>query len=564
VLQTQFEAGLLVNLVLALGAGLAGSLIALRLRQSVILGYIVAGIAIGPFTPGLVGDLATVQALAEIGIIFLMFAIGVQVSLSQLARVGRIAAFGGLAQVAVLVGLGYLVGIWLGWPPLEALFFGAVVSNSSSTVISKMLGEQGEVDSEHGRTALAWSSIQDLTTVLFIVLVSALGTGGDFDLVELAWAVGMALLFLLLLVPIGLRALPFLFDRVAAFRSREVFILTVTAVALGTAYIASLFGISLALGAFIAGVVVSESDLSHQILGEIAPLRDLFAGLFFVSVGMLVNPFFVAGAWPLVLAALVLIVLVKGAVAALLTFAGRRSVRTALLVGVALGQSAEFSFLLASLGLALGAITADTFSLLLAAAAVSIVLAPNLYAVASGRARWLEERLLPLGWEDPEQEGAARRQLRGHVVICGYGRVGSTIGAALNQLNFPFVVIDEDPRKVRRLRTQGQMAFLGNAARPNLLERADIERARVLVVAMPDPLAARQIVDYAKQRNPRIDIVVRTHSGREREALQQQGVDEAVLGELELALEMTRHTIRRFGLSSTEAQAIISGLRRRG
>ncbi len=281
---------LLVTLVFALGTALIGVVLATRLRQSVVLGYILAGIAIGPFTPGFVGDLATVQALADLGIIFLMFAIGVQLSLRDLLRLGLIATLGGLLQVVLTIGLGYLAGVALGWRPLEALFFGAVISNSSSTVLSKTLGEQGEIESEHGQIGFAWSSVQDLGTIVLVVLLSALAGGGDTLLADLGWAVGRAVLFLALVASLGSWALPWIFDRVAALRNREIFILVTAAVALGMAYASSFFGLSLALGAFVAGVVVGESDLSHQILGEIMPLRDLFAALFFVSVGMLVNP----------------------------------------------------------------------------------------------------------------------------------------------------------------------------------------------------------------------------------------------------------------------------------
>lgn len=381
------EQGLLVNLILALAAGLLGAMVAVRLRQSVMLGYIAAGIAIGPFTPGLVGDLATVQALAQIGIIFLLFAIGVQFSLRDLFRVGKVALAGAVGQVLAVIGLGYLLGLALGWPPLSALFLGAVASNSSSTVLGKVLGERGEVDSLPGRVALAWSSLQDLGTVLLIVVLSALASEVGWQPLDLAWALGKAGLFLLLLIPLGLRVFPALFDKVAELRNREVFLITVTAVALGTAYVASLFGISLALGAFIAGIAVSESDLSYHIVGEIAPLRDIFAGLFFVSIGMLVDPAAIAANVVPVVLALFLIIVVKGALSALITLAGRYSLRTALLTGAILAQSAEFSFLLARLGSDLGVLSASAFAIVLAATAISVVTAPYCYDAAQALGR---------------------------------------------------------------------------------------------------------------------------------------------------------------------------------
>lgn len=554
---------LLASLVLAVVAAIVGAFVAVRLGQSVILGYILAGIVIGPFSPGFVGDVATVQALADIGIVFLMFSIGVQLSFNELLRVGRVAILGGNAQVLLLIVLGYLTGILLGLRPLEALFLGAVVSNSSSTVLTKALSERGEQDSLHGRISLAWSSVQDLGTVVLVVVLSAMAQGNERIWSDLLWSVARAGLFLAVVGPAGTIAFPWLFERVAALRNRELFVLTVAALALGTAYGSTFFGLSLALGAFVAGVVVGESDLSLQILGEVMPLRDVFAGLFFVSVGMLVDPSFVAMNLGLVLPVLGLIVVAKGAISAAVTRLFGYSPRTSLLTGVTLAQSAEFSFLLARLGTEVGAVTDSVYSLMLAGVAASMVLSPILHQVAAPITRWLQRRLppIPLAMHVPLDHRHVGG-LRGHAVICGYGRVGRIIARALRQRGFPFLVIEEDQRVARRLRARGVQVLLGNAANPLLLGQVGLGRARVLVIAMPDVLAARQITEYARHANPNLDIVVRTHSWAERSFLLRRGVGEAVMGELELALEMTRHTLRRFGLSTIEAQAVVQGLRR--
>ena len=558
------ENALLINLVLALAAAGIGAAIAVRLGQSAILGYILAGLAIGPFTPGFVGDIFAVQSLAEIGIILLMFAIGVQLSFRDLLAVGRVAIIGGTAQVGAMIAIGYLVGTALGWPWIQSLFFGAVISNSSSTVLTKVLDERGELGSEHGRISLAWSSIQDLGTVVLVVVLGALATGDGDVWPRLLMAIGMAALFIILLVPLGTVAFRWLFERVAELKNREVFILTVAAVALGAAYVSSLFGLSLALGAFIAGIVVGESDLSYHILGEITPLRDVFVGLFFVSVGMLVNPVLVFENLPVVLLALALIVLAKGVISAAIVALSGYPVRTVVLTGATLGQSAEFSFLLASLGAGLGAIVPAAFSLILAAVVLSIVLAPSLQGLGERLSSWLERRLPePSLARAPEAGLGVEEELRGHAVICGYGRVGSVIGSALAKRGFRFVAIDGDVRRVRALRAGGIRALLGDAGNPVLLDRAGVSRARVLVVALPDFLAARRVVTYAKQSNAKLNIVVRTHSGSEFESMQEAGVREAVNGELELALEMTRHTLSRFGIGLIETQAIIQGLRER-
>lgn len=550
---------LLVNLVVALLAALVGAIAAVRLGQSVILGYILAGVAIGPSTPGFVGDITTVQALAEIGIILVMFAIGVQFSLRDLLAAGKVATLGSTAQVLLSIGLGYLVGRLLGWEPLESLFFGAVISNSSSTVLSKVLGERGEIDAPHGRVALAWSTVQDLGTVILIVVLSALSTDGNALLPGLAWEVGKAALFLALLVPFGLRTLPWLFAQVANLRNREIFVLTVAGVALGLAYGASFFGLSLALGAFVAGIVVGESDLSHQILGDILPLRDIFAGLFFVSVGMLVDPWFVLRNLPLLLVTLVLIVLAKGALVTLLSALLGTSARTAVLTGAILAQSAEFSFLLASVGAELGAVSPTVFSLMLAGAAASIVLLPGVYRVSLPLAAWLQSR--SPATPSVEVHGApSEPELQGHAVICGYGRVGQVIGSAL-QSRSSFIVIEEDPRRVLQLRDQGVSVIQGNAAIPAVLERAELARAQALIVAIPDPVAVRQIVDYARQHHPPLPVIARTHSEDERRFLLGRGAEEVVLGEHELALEMAHHALALVNVNAAEAQGVIHQLR---
>jgi len=555
------DADFLVNLTIALAAAFVGATIAARLGQSTILGYIVGGIIIGPNTPGGGGDLLAVEALADIGVILLMFAIGVQLSVRDLMRIGRIALLGGSTQVLLTIGLGFAVGIALGWTWLQALFFGAVISNSSSTVLSKILGERGETGTVHGRIGLGWSTVQDLSTIIMVVLFTALAEGeGLFP--DLLWATGLATIFMVLLVPVGSRILPYLFERVAALQNREAFILTVATVALGTAYVSSLFGLSLALGAFVAGVVVSESDLSHQILGEVEPLRDIFAGLFFVSIGMLVDPMFVISNLGLVGLALVLIVVAKGVIISIISMMFRYPARQSLLIGVGLAQSAEFSFILARLGADLGVLTSEIFSLLLAGAALSIVVSPALHNLALPVGSWIENRALArspyarLPKADEEEE-----PLRNHTIICGYGRVGSIIGEALTRRGFPMIIIDQDHEIIGKLRDQGKHALLGTADNRVLLDLVGLERARVLVVAVPDPLTARRVVDRARQINPRLSIVVRVHDEVESARLVSLGANESVVGELELALEMTRFTLRRYGVSSAEVQATIQGFR---
>ena len=304
--------GFFVHLVTALGAALVGAAIALRLRQPLTLGYIFAGVAIGPFTPGVMGDTAAITELADVGIVFLMFVVGAQLSLRELARVGKVAVAGAVAQVVVTIGLGYLAGRALGWGHLPSYAFGAVVSNSSSTVLGKILSDRGELDTRHAQLSLAWSSVQDIATV---VLVAAM-TFASPHAHTVGPLLGKAALFFLVGVPLAFWGLPRVLRRASASRSREFFSLAVVTLALATAGGAAALGVSLALGAFLAGVVVGESDLAHRVLGDATPIRDVFSGIFFVSIGMLLDPRFLVDAWPLVLLTVALIVPVKGAVTA--------------------------------------------------------------------------------------------------------------------------------------------------------------------------------------------------------------------------------------------------------
>jgi CPA2 family monovalent cation:H+ antiporter-2 len=373
--------------------------------------------------------------------------------------------------------------------------------------------------------------------------------------------VGAALLFLVAATVIGALLVPRYVDLLASFRSREVFVIGIVGIALGVAYLGTFFGISLALGAFLAGILVSESDLSHRVVAEATPFRDLFAGLFFVSVGMLVDPMFVVQELPLVLIGVALILPVKGVIVALVALAFRYPVRTSLLTAVLLAQSAEFSFLLARTGADLEVISQSGFSLMIASAAISIALAPTLRRRAEPlvvRAdRWVGRRL-----PRPAVAGAPERSRR-VAVICGYGRVGRLIAGALDRRGFEAIVIEPDRAAADEARRAGHNVIAAPAEEPSVLEAARLEHATVLVVAIPDPIVARVIVESAREANPRLPIVARTHSTTERAALERLGASEVILGEVELGLEMARYVLSRFGVSARELDMIVQGLRRR-
>lgn len=555
------DAGLLVNLALVLVAAAVGGAIAVRLGQSAIVGYLAAGVIVGPYTPGPVGEAETVGALADIGVIFLLFAVGLELSMRDMLRVGRVAVVGASLQVVAMIAIGYVAAIALGFSSLEALFFGAFVSNSSSTVLAKVLGERGETDLEHGHIGIAWSTIQDLSTVILVVVLTVLAGGGDLG-TELLFGLARAGLFLAIVLPVGLRVLPFVFERLALLRSREVFVMAAVAIALATAWVSDQFGLSLALGAFVAGLLIGESEISHQIVGELTPLRDVFAGLFFVSIGMLVDPAFIVASLPLVLLAVALVIVVKGTLSSLIAYLFRVPLRTAVMVGVGLAQSAEFSFVLARLGVGLGVVGQPMFSLMLSAAGASILAAPWLHRYAPPALRRLDERLASRAGFD---EGPpATERPRHSVIIAGYGRVGRTISEALERRGFSYLVMETDPRICRSLRERGVAVIQGPAENPHLLARAGLARARVLVVALDDPIALRQLVHQAKRESSRLLIVARARSSADREFLLREGVSEIVSAELELAIEMARFTLARLGVSAAETGAIVAGLRRRG
>jgi CPA2 family monovalent cation:H+ antiporter-2 len=553
------DTGLLVTLALALLAATIGAAVAVRLGQSAILGYIVAGLLIGPYTAGPVAEPETVAALADIGLIFLLFAIGLELSISDLARVGRVAVVGGSIQVVALVAIGYGVGVALGFGQLESLFFGAFISQSSSMVMAKILGERGELDSAHGHLVLGWATLQDLSTVVLVVVLGGLAVGGDL-VGNIGIAIAKAALFIAILLPVGLKVLPWLLEQVAKLRNREVFVLSVVATALGLSYASEFFGLSLALGAFLAGLLVSESEISHHILGELAPLRDVFAGIFFVSVGMLVDPSFVLAAFVLVALAVFLVVAVKGGMIAGLSRVLGVPGRTAVLAGVAMAQSGEFSFLLARLGVDAGVVGDQMFSLMLASAGVSIVLAPSLQKYAPAVLRRVDAKLARPAEPPADVEALESRRF---AVLCGYGRVGRIVGDALERRGFPYLVIEADPRVCRSLRERGIPVVQGLAESAHIRALANLENARVVIVTLPDPFAMQQVVHHIRGEHPRLPIIARARTAAEREFLQREGVSEIVVAETEVALEMARYTLGRLGVSGAETQAIVQGLRRR-
>jgi CPA2 family monovalent cation:H+ antiporter-2 len=574
------ELRFILDLGVAVALALVGGMLAVRLRQPPIVGYLLAGVVIGPFTPGFVGDAAHINELAEIGVVLLLFALGVEFSLRELAPVRRVAVPGAILQVLITAVAGAIVGIPLGLSATAAVVVGAAIAISSTVVVLKVLQERGELDSLHGRTAIGWMVVQDLVTILLIALLEPFAEGGDLALPVLFTLLRTAL-FLGLAYVVGTRVLPWLFRTVSRLGSPELFLLSVFATALLAAFLSSaVFGLSLALGAFVAGLIVSESELSHQAAGEITPFRDLFAVLFFVSVGMLLDPAAMVADWPALLALLLVAMLVKSGSSLVLGRLLGLPLRSAILLGATIAQVGEFSFLLAEQGLSLGLLDARAYNLVLGTAVLSIVLTPALLAAGVRIVERLEHRSLDAAPPAEAQGGFTRGELAGQagaghggaadpafdrpaVVVLGAGRVGRVVIRAVRARGFRCVVVDRDQRALDEAATTGAATLYGDAASPAILRRVGLGEARLVVVAIGDALTARLAVERARAINPRLTVISRARGRTEAAALQGLGVTRLADPEIEAAIELARASLARMGVSGPEQAAVTIGLRRR-
>ena len=556
---------LLATITMGILTAFIGGFIARRLGLPTLVGYLVAGLAIGPFTPGFVGDAGDISQLAEIGVIFMMFGVGLHFSLKDLWDVRRIAIPGALLQMgfATLVGLG-ITQLW-GWSIEAGLVMGLALSIASTVVLLRGLEDNGLLNTQHGKVAVGWLILEDLATVGILVLMPAL-FGGTGNVLE---SVGVALvktaLFVAIMLFLGARVLPWLLLRIAHTRSRELFILAVVALALGTAFgAAELFGVSLALGAFLAGVVIGESDVSHQVGAEILPLRDIFTVLFFVSVGMLVNPASVVANFGQILILTFIIVVGKGIFTLLLGLVLPGSGRTLIVVAAGLSQIGEFSFIVGSTGVALGVLTQDQYGLILAGAVISIVINPWMFHLIQPVEKFLQG--IPLLWRRMENGSpilqADARGMHDHVVIVGYGRVGRHVGRVLEHLGLPYLVVEEDVEQVKEIQQEGVHTLFGNAANSEILTHTELDHARALVVTVPEEATTELIVAAAHDIAPDLPIIARagTDSGVQR--LGALGADHIIHPELEGGLEIVRHTLLTLGYPMGQIQQYVDAIRR--
>ncbi|MCC3745494.1 Kef family K(+) transporter [Rouxiella badensis] len=530
------------GLVLAFLLGMLAN----RLRISPLVGYLAAGVLAGPFTPGFVADTSLAPELAEIGVILLMFGVGLHFSLKDLLAVKSIAIPGAIAQIAVATLLGMGLSHFLGWDLTSGLVFGLCLSTASTVVLLRALEERQLIDSQRGQIAIGWLIVEDLAMVLTLVLLPAISKmmgnqhvsfGQLFT--ELAITLGKVVAFIILMIVVGRRLVPWILAKSASTGSRELFTLAVLALALGIAFGAvEFFDASFALGAFFAGMVLNGSELSQRAAHDTLPLRDAFAVLFFVSVGMLFDPMILIHEPLAVLATLAIILFGKSAAAFLLVKMFGHSQRTALTISVSLAQIGEFAFILAGLGISLGMLSEHARNLVLAGSILSIMLNPLLFSLLESylaKTEVIEDQSLEEIVEDEAQTPVA---FCDHALIVGYGRVGSLLGAKLIQQGIPLVVIENSRPRVEALREQGISAVLGNAANQEIMTLAGLECARWLLLTIPNGYESGEIIASARAKRPTIEIIARAHYDDEVTYIMARGADKVVMGEREIANNM--------------------------
>ena len=524
---------------------------------SPIVGYLAAGVVISPFTPGYNADLNALRELAELGVIFLMFGVGLHFNIRDLLQVRNIAIPGAIMQIAIATTLAVIVSSFFGLGLKEGIVLGLAISVASTVVLIKALDDRAMFDSVHGRVAVGWLVVEDLATVLFLVIIPFLAGGGngpqDF-LTEAALAIAKASIFIALGLVVGVRLLPKMLAMIARTGSRELFILAVVTIALGIATGAAVFGLSVAIGAFIAGVVISETDTSSQAAADVIPLREAFAVLFFVSVGMLLDPGILLDHWGLMLAILAIVLFGKATVAVVVSAAFPYPARTGLVVAAGLAQVGEFSFIVADEALHLGIMTPASYNVVLGVAVISISMNPLAFRLIEPVEKLLRGR--PPIWRLLDRQGeppTRAEKMSGHVVICGFGRVGELTGHALRQLDMPFVVVEADLARVRRLSAAGTPAVWGDAANTEILEMASVAHARIVVVATPDESSSLLAVTNARRLNPSAIILVRGRSSGEVATFRELGANEVVVPTLEGGLELMRQTLVAMGHDPEES-----------
>lgn len=557
---------LLINITLALVVAFIGGAIARRIGLPTIVGYLLAGVAIGPFTPGFVGDIEMIMQLAELGVIFLMFGVGLHFSFHDLWRVRDIAIPGALIQTAVATLFGFWLSQLWGWDAQAGVMLGLAISVASTVVLLRGLMDNSLLNTSHGQAAVGWLVMEDILSVMILVLMPIMATStGVFDWQTLAITLLKAGAFVAVMFFVGVRLFPWLIEKIAHTRSRELFILAILAITLGSALGASeIFGVSLALGAFVAGAIISQSRLSHQVGADLFAFRETFSVLFFVSVGMLVNPVFLWQNLGQVVALSLLVVVGKGVIVILMGLLMPRPARTFLVIAVGLSQIGEFSFILGQSAVYLGLLHANQYALILAAALISITVNPFMYRLLPVLESTL--RRIPWFWKRFEMSvpfpEIQEDQLVNHVVIIGYGRVGKHLVNILESLSIRLLVIEADAERLAILNQRNIPTLYGDAGNSDVIVHAHLERARALVTTVPDESTAIMIVTAARDLNPNLQIIARAATEDGVRYLAELGADHVVHPELEGGLELVHHTLLSLDFPLQEVHQFAEAIRR--
>ncbi len=550
--------GITADIAIIIVAALMGGLIAQQLKQPLILGYILAGVVVGPYTGGItVADIHNIELLAEIGVALLLFALGLEFSFKELKPVRKVALIGTPIQMILTIAYGFAIGRWLGFGEIASLWIGALISLSSTMVILKSMMNRGLMGTLSSRVMIGMLIVQDLAVIPLIIMLPQL-SNPQAGLPALGWAALKAAGFLILMIIVGTRVIPRLMSYVTSWNSRELFLLTVTATGLGVGYATYVVGLSFAFGAFVAGMVLGESDYSHQALSDIIPLRDVFGLLFFVSIGMLLDPAFLFANLKTVSLMVLSIIIGKGLIfAVLVMFFGYGNV-IPLAVGLGLFQVGEFAFVLARVGVHTQSISNELFSLMLTATVITMILTPfisgltaPLYAIR--RRRFKHE---PLQTMNVPQTG-----LHHHVVIAGAGRVGAYVADVLKNLKVTFVVIELDSRQVNRLKETGVPLVYGDASQPIVLNAAGIGHAKLLIITTPSAIVTKTIVEKSRHLNPQLKIVARAENIEQMQILRKLGANEVIQPEFEAGLEVTRQTLLSLNIAPADIKRFTDQVR---
>ena len=566
-------------LVLAVLAAVVGGLVATWLKQPLLIGYLVGGMLIGPYTPGLVTNVENVQIMADIGVALLLFALGTEFSIGELKHVGKAAIGGGLLQIGLTMSLGLVVGLILGLSVPGGIFLGGLMAISSSIVMLKLLMGRGELSSAHGKLAIAVGIVQDLNLIVLVVVLPNLNGSGDVG--SLLTTIGLSLLkaglFLAGAYVFGTRFFPWILERVIRLGIREVFLLMIISIALGMAILAQALGISFALGAFVAGLIVSEAESAEVVLNEIVPIRDIFASLFFVSIGMLIDPAFVVDHWTEVGLVVVTVLFGKWLISASLFKLLGQPDSTALLAGLLLAQVGESSFVLAQIGVDSGVIDHNIDNLLLASALITIIANSLLLQGWNGFYTWARKVTSKAGKkakavlanETSNEPGASAHYatettldtFQKHVIVCGYGRVGREVVNECRQRGYPVLVVEYEPHRLEQALQEGVAGVYGDVTVEATLLNAHIERASVLAVAIPDLLVAEAATVLGRRLNPQLEILTRATEPRAVKVLKQAGATEVIQPEFEAGLEFIRRTAIAYGVGGVELAGIVNNRR---